>query len=335
MNVRIPLGIGGAVALIGLGIWSVGPGKIRAPGIVQPALEYRVEHTGDGRVRWRLLDGSVPGGPVSAAEGVVIEERGSPIEITIATAATHGSAVRADTPIATVSAPALAAAAAAMAAEEAAATADLEALEAGGRTGVVRAAQAQVKVARANLGRAERAAAILDKLADAGSVGAWEAELARMEARVQQNVLVAAEAAVLEARDAPLEAEINAAAGRVRAAAARTEEASLRAAGATLASPFSGTVVRPGGDVLVAVQSAGPTLIQIAVAEAQHADVNAGDPVRFVPTAGGEPVVGQVLALSDAASLRDAGPGVWAVAKLDGPVPAGATGVAEIGTWGL
>ena len=41
----------------------------RVPGVVTPSLEYRVEHFGDGRIRWRLPDGAVPGGPSTQVEG--------------------------------------------------------------------------------------------------------------------------------------------------------------------------------------------------------------------------------------------------------------------------
>ena len=70
--VRVLVGGCAAVSLLGLAWWGAEPSMVRAPGVVTPSLEYRVEHLGDGRVRWRLLDGAVPGGPSTQLEGVFV-----------------------------------------------------------------------------------------------------------------------------------------------------------------------------------------------------------------------------------------------------------------------
>ena len=68
------LGSIAGMALVALGLWGAEPTTIEGAGQVTPAREYRVEHLGDGRLRWRVLDGAVPGGPVTVAEGVLVME---------------------------------------------------------------------------------------------------------------------------------------------------------------------------------------------------------------------------------------------------------------------
>ncbi len=328
---RLILGAAGALGLALAAGWAAGPGEVRANGVVEPALEYRVEHAGEGLVRWRLLDGTVPGGPAVLSEGLALADRSAPIEILLLHDKAEGESVAAGTPLARVRAPVLEAAATARTEDQVAAAADVDAIRAGARQGQAVAAQAQVELARANLARARRTAELNRALVSQGGGAAWEAELADLEVQVQERALKAAQAAVAGARDLPWEAEIDAAEARRRAAGAAADEARQRAQGALLTAPFDGTLHRPGGDVLLSLQGPGPTLVQVAVDARDRGDMQVGAALRFQPMTGGAPIPGTLVALSDRSTPRTVGgPVIWVLARLDSALPVGATGVAHI-----
>ncbi len=333
--VRSLLGGLAGLALVAAGAWGLGPGRVVAPALVVPAQAWTLSHSGDGALRWALTDGSQPGGPVVRAEGVLLAERGGRLELALAPGIDDGASVAVDAPVVQVRRPALQSAATARDAEAAAAAAELAALAKGSRDGPAAAAVAQVAVARASLDRALRAEAVARELASQGGAGAWEAELAALEVSVQRAALRAAEAAVAGVRNLPLDEELAAAQARVDAAAAAADEARARAAAAPLASPLAGTVHRPGGAVVLAVHAAGDTLVQAALPEAQRAAWPPGTALHFQPTAGGAPVAATVLRVGDGVQASAAGPRVWVVARLAGPVAAGATGVLQSApSWG-
>ncbi len=325
-----------AVLLAAIGWWGTEPSAVRAPGVVTPALEYRVEHLGDGRVRWRLLDGAVPGGPATQVEGVFVEVRGEPLTVEVSPAAADGARVEVGTALVDVHAPGATAGAAAAEAERDAAARDLEVLEAGGRPGVVAAAQAAVGVAEAGLAQARANAAVVSRLVEQGAAGAWEREAAVLAVGVAEAQLQAARASVGAAIAAPHATEVQAARDRLAAADARLQLAQARAASTTLTSPIRGRAHRPGGDIIVSVQDDSVSLVQVALPEAARGRVEVGAAADFRPTRGGPPIAATVLAVSDAAVTGAGGPVVWALARLEAPLPPGATGTLRVdggGSW--
>ena len=205
MNRRIDtlLGAIGGITLIALGVWGAEPDTIEGAGQVTAAREYRVEHTGDGRLRWRLLDGAVPGGPVTVAEGVLVEDGGEPLQFMVEEAAAPGARLAAGTPLVSLETPAVKAAMAAAAAERDAALADLDTLRAGGRRGDVAAAQAAVTVAEAALAEARANEVIAARLAEQRAGGTFDHQTAILRVAVAEAQLSAARAGVAAARQFP------------------------------------------------------------------------------------------------------------------------------------
>ncbi len=331
---RSLLGGGAALALAGLAWWGAEPSVVRVAGVVTPTLEYRVEHLGDGRIRWRLLDGAVPGGPSTQIEGVLVEVRGEPLTVELAPGAAAGRQVEVGAALVEVRAPGAVSGAAAARAERDAAAADLAVLESGGRPGVVAAAEADVEVAEASLNEARAREVLVAGLVEQGAAGAWELQTASLAVAVAEAQVAAARASVGAAIDQPHSTEVVAARDRVFAAEARLELADARAAATTLRSPIAGKASRPGGSVLVTVQDPSVALVQVAVPEALRARVEPGASADFRPTQGGDPVPAQVLAVGDAAVSGPSGPVVWTLARLENPLPFGSTGVLRIAAGG-
>ena len=315
------------VVLVGLGFWSIGDGRVQAPGMVTAPSVWRVSHLGDGVVRWQVLDGTLPGGSAVAADGVLIGDRGDQLTLTLREGLDEGTEVSAGQPLVDTDRPALREAAKERTAKLAAIRADAAALEKGGRVGAISAAQAEVRVARANLERARRARDIAQSTAAQGGIGKWEAELAELEVTVQMSALAAAEGAVARARDLPLEEEINAAAARTTAAIAAEAEARIRAFGEPLSAPFDGRVRRPGGDIIIEVESTQDSLVQVLLPEVQRNVWAPGEQVHFWPTDGGDALPGTLLRIGTSTALGASGPLVWAVVQLEALAPAGSTGV--------
>ena len=332
MNRRIDtlLGAIGGITLIALGVWGAEPDTIEGAGQVTAAREYRVEHTGDGRLRWRLLDGAVPGGPVTVAEGVLVEDRGEPLQFMVEEAAAPGARLAAGTPLVSLETPAVKAAMAAAAAERDAALADLDTLRAGGRRGDVAAAQAAVTVAEAALAEARANEVIAARLAEQRAGGTFDHQTAILRVSVAEAQLSAARAGVAAARQAPHEVELDAASDRVRAAEARLEAASTRVDAGSLRTPFAGVARRPGGDVLVSVEDDSVPLVQAAVPERLAGRLRAGAPGTFRLTNGAGSVPATLVSVDSKAYPGETGPVVWALARLDAPAPGGATGILSL-----
>jgi HlyD family secretion protein len=329
-NVDTILGVVAGAALLGLGLWGAEPTSIEGPGQVTPAREYRVEHLGDGRLRWRLLDGAVPGGPVTVAEGVLVEVRGEPLGMVVEEAAAQGARIAAGTPLITVDTPGASAALLAAQAERDAAHGDLEILRAGGRPGDVAAAAAGVAVAEATLARARADEQIAARLSEQKAGAAFDHQAAILQVAVAEAELKAARASVSAARQAPHGVELTAAEHRVRAADARLDAATARADATNLRAPFAGIARRPGGDVLIAVQDDSVPLVQATLPERDAARLRTGTTGDFRLTNGAGTVSATLVAVGTQAETSTNGPVVWALAKLDSAVPAGATGVLEL-----
>lgn len=326
---RIAAGLASGLGLLALGATAVGPGQIRAPGVVVAAEAWSLAHAGDGVVRWRRLDGSAPGGPVVTDEGVYVAERAGPLDVRLEPSAAHGVAVDAGARLARLELPALAAELQAAAQAVKAATAEAEALASGGRSGVRVAARARVEEARASLAQAEQLAQVVAGLAQRGAAGSQEATQATLAVAVRQKALAVAQAEVAVAHDLPLGAEQAAAEGRVAEAVGRYDAAAARLEAFDLRTPLSGTVSRPGGEVLLVVH--GDTrLVQVAIPERAAGSLAAGARVRFTRTDGQGDTTGALVARGEAAHAGSAGPEVWAVVQLDASLPVGSTGVAHV-----
>lgn len=324
------VGGGAALALLGLAWWGAEPSVVRVPGVVTPSLEYRVEHLGDGRIRWRLLDGAVPGGPSTQVEGVFVEVRGEPLTVELAPGAAAGRHVEAGAALVEVRAPGAISGAAAARAERDAAAADLAVLESGGRPGIVAAAEADVEVAEAALNEARAQEVLVAGLVEQGAAGAWELQTASLAVAVAEAQVAAARASVGAAINQPHSTEVVAARDRVLAAEARMELADARAAATTLRSPIAGKAFRPGGSVLVTVKDPSVALVQVAVPEALRSRVGPGASADFRPTQGGDAVPAQVLSVGETAVAGPSGPVVWTLARLENPLPFGSTGILRI-----
>lgn len=329
-NVDTLLGVVAGIALLGIGLWGAEPASIEGPGQVTPAREYRVEHLGDGRLRWRLLDGAVPGGPVTVAEGVLVEVRGEPLGMVVEEAAAQGARIAAGTPLITVDTPGANAALIAAQAERDAAHGDLEILRAGGRPGDVAAATASIAVAEATLARARANEQIAARLAEQRVGASFDHQAALLQVGVAEAELKAARASVSAARQAPHNVELTAAEDRARAADARLEAATARADATNLRAPFAGVARRPGGDVLIAVQDDSVPLVQATLPERDAARLRAGTTGDFRLTSGAGSVPATLVAVGTQAETSTTGPVVWALARLDAAVPPGATGVLEL-----
>lgn len=332
MNRRVDtvLGVIAGIILINLGLWGGEPSTIEGAGQVTAAREYRVEHAGDGRLRWRLLDGAVPGGPVTVAEGVLVEDRGEPLQFIVEEAAAPGARLAAGTPLLSLETPAVDAGVEAAAAERDAAQADLDTLRAGGRRGDVAAAQAAVAVAEAALAEARANEIIAARLAEQRAGGTFDHQTAILRVAVAEAQVVAARAGVSAARQAPHDVELDAAAGRVRAAQARLEASASRVAAGSLRTPFAGVARRPGGDVLVSVQDDSVPLVQATVPERLAGRLAAGATGSFRLTSGAGSVPATLVSVDSQAHPSETGPVVWALARLDAPAPSGATGVLSL-----
>ena len=332
MNRRIDTTLGAiaGVALIALGFWGAAPTRIEGAGLVTPAREYRVEHLGDGRLRWRLLDGAVPGGPVTVAEGVLVEVRGEPLGMVVEEAAAEGARLVAGTPLLAIDTPGASAALVAAQAERDAAHGDLEILRAGGRPGDVAAAAASVAVAEAALAEARANEQIAARLADQRAGAAFDHQAAILRVGVAEAQLQAARASVSAARQAPHGVELTAAEDRARAADARLVAATARADATNLRAPFAGVARRPGGDVLIAVQDDSVPLVQATLPEREAARLRRGAKGDFRLTSGAGSVPATLVAIGTEAQSSGKGPVVWALARLDAAVPSGATGVLEL-----
>jgi len=331
MDSRWARGAAGAALLLGLAAWTGGAREaVRAGGVVVAPREVQVSHLGDGVLRWRELDGALPGGPALVAERVVEAPRGEALGFALADGLTPGAQIGEGAPLLQVGAPALSAAVAARQAEVAEAEAALAVLEAGARLGDRAAAEAEVHVAEAQLAQARAFAENARRLREQGAAPAFEAELAALTAGVAEAERRAARARATQARQEPLAVEIEAARRRVDVTRALVAEAQARVATTALTAPFAGVVARPGGDVLLALRSAGPPLVQVALSEHQRARVEVGDAARFWPRAGGVPMPGRVVAVASEAAVMGVRVVVWATVALDGAAPVGATGEVEL-----
>lgn len=328
------VGVVSGVGLLGLGGWSMGSGASRSPGLVVPAERFEVVHVGDGTLRWRRLDGRVPGGPSLVEDGVVLTERGGTLSVERADGLKPGAVAKGDLLLVAVR-PDQEAIADARGAESAAAGAEALALSAGGRPGLVAAAEAKVGVAKAALEQAEASFARAQAVVAGGGVPAWDADLLRLEVDVRKAELRAAQAAVSAARLAPWESEVAAADARAAAASAWASAADARAYGPSLAAPFDGNLQTPGGDILLAVDSSERAVVQMLVPERRAADWVPGVPVKFLATSGDDPVRGEIAEIGTVAMATTTGPAVWAVVNLDMDVVPGTTGLVVRDTaWG-
>ncbi|MEC7945935.1 MAG: hypothetical protein VX265_00125 [Myxococcota bacterium] len=317
-------------ALVALGVWGAEPQAVEGAGQVTPAREYRVEHLGDGRLRWRLLDGAVPGGPVTVAEGVLVEVRGEPLGLIVEEAAAPGARLEAGTPLLTVDTPGADAALRAAQAERDAAKADLEILQAGGRPGDVSAATATVAVAAAALAEARADERIAASLAEKRAGATFDHQAALLRVGVAEAELKAARASVAAARQAPHSVELTAAEQRARAAEARLMAATARADATTLTTPFAGVARRPGGDVLVSVEDDSVPLVQATLPERHASQLLPGTQGDFRLTNGAGSVPATLVAVGTEARSGAQGPVVWALARLETAAPTGATGILSL-----
>jgi hypothetical protein len=318
-------GAASAVLLMGLTVWAVGPTSVRAPGIVVPAQSFEVLHGGDGALRWRLLDGTMPGGPALVSDGVVLTERGGTLDVSLADGIGPGPVTQ-GTLLVVATRPDQEAIADARGAESAAADAEATAVAGGGRPGVVAAAAAEVEVARAELKRAEATELRAQAAAASGALPGFEAELAKLEVEVRRAALRAARMGVDSAQMLPWEAEQAAADARAAAAIAWAEAADARAHGPSIQAPFDGVLRHPGGDVLVVVESSDTRWLQVRVPERDSNTWQAGAAVSFISTHGGYEGSGQVVRVDSHAQAGDV-PTVWATVQLESPAPSGSTGV--------
>jgi len=326
MNTRPLVGAVSALLLVGLTVWAAGPTTVRAPAIVVPAQSFEVVHLGDGALRWRMLDGTQPGGPALVSDGVVLTERGGILAVELADGLTPGP-VTEGTLLVVATRPDQEAIADARGAESAAADAEATAVAGGGRPGVVAAAQAQVEVARAELARAEAAEVRARAAAASGALPEFEAELAKLEVQVRRAALRAARMGVSSAQMLPWEAEQAAADARAAAALAWAEAADARAHGPSIKAPFDGVMRHPGGDVLVSVESTDTRWLQVRVPEPDASVWTAGASVDFSATSGSHTGTGTVVRV-DSRAIGGEVPTVWATVQLENPAPSGATGVA-------
>jgi len=325
---RMAVGALSAVAMLGLSAWSLAPGTVKAPALVVPAQLYEVSHTGDGALRWRLLDGTQPGGPHPVADGVMLTERGGTLDVRAGDDAIPGP-ISAGTLLVVASRPDQEAIADARGAESAAADAEAQALASGGRPGIVAAAMAQVDVARAALAQAEAAEYRATAAAEQGAVPEFEAELARLEVRVRKAALRAARTDVQSAQMLPWEAEQAAADARAAAALAWAEAADARAHGPGLTAPFDGVLTHPGGDILARVEATDTRWLQVRVPERDRAAWTTGAAATFVSTDQAFSTTGTIVRVGAQAHPTEDLPTIWATIQLEQPAPAGATGIAK------
>jgi len=320
-----------SLALAGLVAWALRPGLVEGPARVEAVAEYRVSHAGDGRVRWTLLDGEVPGGPAVVADGLIQGERGDPVQVRRAPGLVAGTLVGAGDLVAAMTSSRLAADAEVVAAERDALLAERALLDAGGRSDNVATRQQAVDVAEAALALQDAQVDHVAELVDRGAEGAWSLEEARRKRDVQQAEVDLARARLAEARKLPRSEEQQRIDARLREIDARLAAAQARQQGQELRSPIAGVVGTPAGDVLVSVIGDEGAVLQVAVDEAARGQVRVGDRVDFVPTADGlAGAQGVVLDIGDTATSLGGRPVVWAVARLDGDVPIGATGRAMV-----
>jgi len=325
------LGGAAAVGLGAMGLWASGGGPaVSGPGQVVALRELRVEHAGDGLLRWRELDGTPPGGPTVVAERVFTTGRGELLGFSLADGLAAGARVEAGAPLLRLSLPAADASVAAAQAEAGAARAAVEALKAGGRVGDRVAARAAWEVAKAAARAAEEQLAQAEGLAARGAAPTWEAALARQAVGVARAEEAAARAQVQAAENLPLDEEIRAAEAMLGAAEARAAEAQARALAAPAAAPWSGVLGQPGGDTLLVLRGDGGVAVQVALPESAREEVRAGDAARFRPRSGGAPVSGMVIAVADEAAVMGTRVVTWATVRLDAPAPVGSTGHVEI-----
>ncbi len=325
---RVIAGALGILGLVGLTIWSAAPSTAIAPALVVPAQTYEVSHAGDGAVRWRLLDGTLPGGPLAVADGVVLTERGGTVDIEAPDDVAPGP-VSQGTVLLVARRPDQEAIADARGAESAAADAEATALANGARPALVSAALARVQVARAALARAEATEFRATAAANQGALPELEAELARLDVRVQQANLHAARQEVESARLLPWEAEQAAADARAAAAASWAEAADARAHGPTLSAPFDGVLQVPGGNVLARLEALDSGWLQVRVPERSRSAWSVGAAVSFTSTDGTFSASGRVTNVGTQAQAAGSIPVVWATVRLDAAAPAGSTGVAR------
>lgn len=328
MTPRAAIGVASGVLLLGLSLAVAAPGSARAPAIVVPAQVFEVRHTGDGALRWRQLDGSLPGGPLPISDGVTLTERGGTVDIQLAAGVAPGP-IAAGTTLVEATRPDQDAIAEARSAEQAAADAESEALASGSRPGLVAAAQARVEVARAALRQAEATARRTTATVEQAAVSELEAELARLEVEVRRATLRAAQREVEGARLLPWDAEQVAADARAKAARAWADAALARAKGPALNVPFDGILSHPGGEVLARVASTDTTWLQVRVPERDRSAWQVGASVDFTTTDGAFHTRGTIEAVDTAAHPTEAVPTIWASVSLAESAPAGATGTAR------
>ncbi|NOY26348.1 MAG: hypothetical protein GXP62_10795 [Oligoflexia bacterium] len=332
---RLVLAVVAVGILLGLVGWSLGAGRVEGPARVEAATEFRVTDQGDGRVRWTLLDGRVPGGPVVVSDGVLQADRGDPVVVEVAKGLKAGQHVDIGADVAHVTATRQDEDVSALQAQLQAVHAEQALLLAGGRPEAVARARQAVDVAEASLARSQADLAHVRDLSEAGAVGAWSAEDAGLQVAVQRADRDLAIASLAEVRKPARAEEIAQLQARQAVIQARLNAAQSRLNGQALTSPISGTVTMTAGEdiisTVVSIIGEDTPVLQIAVSEAARDLVSLGDPVRFTPTASaGSPVDGRVLAVGSMAGTLGGEPVVWLVATLDQPMAVGATGRARV-----
>ncbi len=325
---RVAVGLLGGLGMVGLALWSAAPGSVIAPALVVPGQVYEVSHPGDGAVRWRLLDGTLPGGPHPVSDGVVLAERGGTVALQLVEGVSAGP-VEQGTVLLTARRPDQEAAADARGAESAAADAEASALASGSRPGLVAAATAQVNVARAALTRARAAETLASAAAEQGAIPAFEAELARLDVKVREASLHAAQMEVESARLLPWEAEQAAADARASAALSWADVADARAHGPAIQAPFDGILHHPGGNVLIQLDALDTRWVQVRVPERDRAAWSIGQKASFSATDGTFASTGTIVRVGSLSHPSGDVPVVWATLQLNDAAPSGATGVAK------
>lgn len=322
---------GAGLALVGLGAWSMGAGRIEGPGRVEAPAEFRISDATEGYIRWSLLDGTAPGGPVVVSDGLLQVDRGDPLAVERLPELSIGARVEAGQGVARLRAPSLGEEVDALVAEALALAAEEALLVAGGRPEAIARAQQGVDLAVAGEAQARAQVEHLEGLVAQGAGGTWAVEEARQALAVQEAQVALARAALAEARLPPRAEELDEVRARRTAVDARLKAARERQDGQLLTSPIAGILGPPGEERLLSVTGDGPPMLHLAVDEQARGRVHVGDAVRFTPTAAFDgPVGGRVLAVG-ASTVAVAGrPVAWVVAALDAPVPVGATGTGRV-----
>lgn len=329
MKARLLLALLGFLGLLALGLDArLGSAPIPATAQLVPAASFQVEHAGDGRVRWRRLDGAVPGGPVVAEEGLLEASRGEPLRLRVQVG--QGDRVEAGAELARLEQDLVAAREAAAEAELRAQEAERQVLALGGTPEAVRLAEREVEVARAALAQARAQVARLSSLQAQGALGGWEVEDARLLLELRTAELTQAQAGVALARQPARAEELELAEAATQAARARLEEARAARAAEVLRSPLTGRVEQPGGEILVRVDAEQAPVLQLAIEARALPRLRPGLSVEFRPSGSDALLHGRLVALNPTVRALGERAVVWATAALDEPTSAGPTGSARI-----